>query len=367
MILVAKVKLKPSAEQAKILRLTLERVNAACDWVAAQAFEHRVFGQFKLHHLCYYPLREKFAMPSKLAVRLIAKVANAYKLDRKRQRRFRKHGAIDYDDGCLRWQIEKGQVSILTVTEGRQRIPFVCGDKQRQLLQARQGQSSLALVDGKFYLIACCNVEQPEAADVEDYLGVDMGIVNIATDSDGQAYSGGQVNGLRHRHRRLRQKLQAKGTKSAKRLLKKRSLKEARFARDVNHRISKEIVARAERTARGLAIEDIKGIRERIRVSRSQRATFSSWSFGQLGSFLSYKAALAGVPLVTVDPRNTSRTCPSCGHIAKANRPSQSLFTCQSCGFSGPADYIAALNIRGRAARIQPHAAGAWPLAAIPT
>jgi transposase len=60
---------------------------------------------------------------------------------------------------------------------------------------------------------------------------------------------------------------------------------------------------------------------------------------------------------VLVDPRNTSRTCPACGYIDKANRVSQSVFSCVVCGFSGLADFIAALNIRvlGRAAVMRPN------------
>jgi hypothetical protein len=80
--------------------------------------------------------------------------------------------------------------------------------------------------------------------------------VNIASDSDGNVYSSAQLNGLRYRHRRLRAKLQKKGTKSAKRLLKERALKESRFATTINHTISKRIVATAKDTQRGVALDD---------------------------------------------------------------------------------------------------------------
>jgi IS605 OrfB family transposase len=336
----------------------MERVNAACNWISGEAWEHKTFGQYHLHHLVYYPTREQFALPSKLTVRAIAKVADAYKLDKKTCRTFRKDGAIDYENGCLRWWIDRGEVSLLTLA-GRECIPFVCGPRQAELLIHRQGQSSLATADGKFYLIACCNVDTPDPQDVSDFLGVDLGIVNIATDSDGTVYSGAQVNALRRRHRRLRQKLQAKGTTSARRLLKERRRKESRFAADVNHCISKEIVATAKDTGRGIAVEDLKHIRDRVTVRKPQRSTLSSWAFAQLRSFITYKAALAGVPVVAVDPRNTSRTCPACGLVDKRNRKSQASFKCVGCGFSAPADLNAARCIAGRAATDQPYAAGA--------
>lgn len=111
--------------------------------------------------------------------------------------------------------------------------------------------------------------------------------------------------------------------------------------------MSKRIVATAKDTQRGIGIEDLGGIRARMTVRRPQRATMHSWAFFQLRSFLTYKARLAGVPLVAVDPRNTSRTCSACGHCASANRKSQSLFCCVVCGFSLNADHNAAINIAG--------------------
>jgi IS605 OrfB family transposase len=126
--------------------------------------------------------------------------------------------------------------------------------------------------------------------------------------------------------------------------------KEARFRRHENHRISKAIVENAKGTDRGIAVEDLKGIRERITARGSDaRNRLSGWSFAQLYAFLAYKAELAGVLVVTVDPRNTSRTCAACGHCAKSNRRSQSEFVCKACGHRAHADSNAARNIASRA------------------
>jgi putative transposase len=183
-----------------------------------------------------------------------------------------------------------------------------------------------------------------------------MGIVNIAVDSEGNVYSGAHVKSIRYRHRRLRTKLQSKGTRAAKRLLRRRRAKEARFARHTNHIISKRIVATAKALGQGIAVEELGGIRDRAPVRRSQRATLHSWSFYQLRSFIEYKAQLSGVKVRAVDPRNTSRTCPLCGCIDKANRPSQSQFLCISCGYAANADVNAARIISSRAAHVsQPY------------
>jgi len=354
MKLTAQVKLLPTPTQAQSLCDTLERANGACNHIAAWAWEHQVFGQWSLHRALYYEVREQFGLSAQVTVRAIAKVADAYKLNRNRQRTFRPTGAIAYDERILRWLMADSAVSIWTLA-GRQTIPFVCGERQRKLLATQQGESDLALLDGKWYLFATCNVEEPEYIDVVGVLGCDLGIVNILADSDGKTYSGSQVNGLRRRHRRLRQRLQSKGSKAAWRLLKRRSGKEARFAKDVNHRISKQVVQTAQGTGRAIALEELGGIRDRVTVRRGQRATLHSWSFFQLRAFIEYKAKLAGVPVIPVDPRNTSRTCPVCGCIDKANRCTQASFLCVSCGYSGPADTIAAGNIARRAAVSRPY------------
>ena len=152
---------------------------------------------------------------------------------------------------------------------------------------------------------------------------------------------------------------QKRGTKSAKRHLKKLAGREAKFKRNTNHVISKRIVQKAKTSGQGIAIEELRHIRKRTdsTVRRSQRSRHSSWSFGQLRQFLSYKAAQAGVPLHPVDPRNTSRTCPVCGHCTKANRKSQAVFCCVQCGHTDNADRNAAINI-SRASVMVPIVAG---------
>lgn len=113
--------------------------------------------------------------------------------------------------------------------------------------------------------------------------------------------------------------------------------------------ISKRIVATAKALNQGIALENLQGIRDRVRLRSSQRATLHSWAFYQLRQYITYKAALAGMVVVAVDPRNTSRQCARCDYIDKANRRTQSQFLCVSCGCASNADFNAALNIRRRA------------------
>lgn len=352
MKLVATAKLLPTDAQAAALLKTLERANTACNWIAERAFAEKTADKLRLQGDFYRTIREQFGLSAQMAVRVIGKVCDTYKRDRKILPVFDLHGAVPYDQRILSFKA-LDRVSILTLT-GRELIPYVTGDYHRARLQGVRGQSDLVLKDGYWYLYV--TVEVPEEAPVEpkSFLGVDLGIRNLATDSDGVLHSGDNVEAVRVRLHTLRTTLQSVGTKSAKRHLKRLGSHEARFRKDVNHTISKALVAKAKGTNRGIALEDLKGIRDRVTVGKSQRARHSGWAFFQLRDFLTYKALLAGVVVVAVDPRNTSRECPSCGFTAKENRRSQAEFCCKSCGFADHADFVGATNIARRAAVNRP-------------
>jgi IS605 OrfB family transposase len=87
-------------------------------------------------------------------------------------------------------------------------------------------------------------------------------------------------------------------------------------------------VVKAKGAGRGLALENLKGIRHRTRFRKPQRARMGGWAFHRIRTFVGCKAQQAGVDVVVVDPRNTSRQCPVCGPAARANRPSPSEFRC---------------------------------------
>jgi putative transposase len=366
--IVVQVKLLPDVSEASALEATLRAVNEAANLVSAVAFGRRVFREYDLRKQVYGDLKAR-GLGAQAAQHVIKKTCHAYKTLKANIRAgnlgkpgsarrakaeskpitFRSDAAQPYDDRCLSWQLDTRTVSIWT-TSGRLRgVRFTCSADAIETLAAyRQGESDLVHRDGAWFLIATCDVPEPETREPAGFLGVDLGIVSIAATSDGQIMAGRTLNRYRRRQQNLRRKLQAKGTKSAKRLLKRRARREARFARDTNHCIAKKIVTEAERTCRGIALEDLTGIRDRARLRKPQRVTLNSWSFAQLGSFIGYKALRAGVPVVYVDPAWTSRTCADCGHADKRNRVTQARFTCRGCGVVAHADRNASRNIAAR-------------------
>ncbi|WP_369254721.1 RNA-guided endonuclease InsQ/TnpB family protein [Streptomyces sp. R35] len=374
MKLVVQVKLLPTPVQAAALEATLRACNEAASWVSSVAFEKDVKRNFALREHTYIQVKQQWGLGAQAAQHVIKKTCDAYttlkanlkagnlgKPWSKRYRRaagkpvaFRPEGAQPYDDRMLSWQITERTVSLWTLPGRTKKVAFTASPEHlARLALYRKGESDLLFRDGMWFLNATCEIpEHPLKADVEEFLGIDLGIVNIATTSDGQIMAGRALNRGRERERTLRTKLQRKNTPSANRRLKKRRRKEARRATDINHKIAKHVVAEAERTGRGIALEDLTGIRERVRLRKPQRATHSSWSFAQLGAFIAYKARNAGVPVVHVDPAYTSRTCAECGHIDKANRVSQAWFACRNCGFVDHADRNGSRNIRARAEQL---------------
>ena len=346
MKLTVQVKLLPSPEQADALIDTLRTSNAAANQISQIAWKHRSFGHYKVHRLAYHRVKCSSGLSSQMVIRAIAKVADAYKIDNKRMRTFKPLGAIAYDGRILRWKDD--ELSIWTVA-GRQRIPFVCGERTAQMLKSRQGESDLVYRGGNWFLLghgSCRGAAARHAG------GVDRrrpwrrqyryGLRRRNAQSE-------KTEKSRRRYERIRSKLQAAGTKSAKRHLKKLARRERRMKRDANHVISKRLVSKAAETNRGICLEDLKDIRKRTTVRRTQRSRHGKWAFGELRSFVEYKARLAGIAFALVDPRYSSQTCSGCGHCEKANRRTRSEFVCKSCGYVALADENAAVNIRRRA------------------
>jgi len=347
MKLIAQIRLNPTPEQAIYLLQTLEAANALCNTISVFAWDKKVFSAFNLHKALYHQLRTETGITAQVVVRMFAKVADAYKLDKKRKRTFKPHGAIAYDARILTWYTDKQAVSIWSVG-GRLHIPYSAGKRQQELLQYQQGESDLIYTKTtkEFFLLATCDIPDPDQRQTDEALGIDMGITNIAVSSDGAIFSSETIEYTRKRYSKLRQALQSCGSKSAKRHLKKMGSRQQRFQKDVNHVISKRLVLQAKDTNRSVKVEDLTYIRERTTVQgKDNRAKHSNWAFAQLQYFLAYKARMHGVKLEQVDAHYTSQRCFACGHIERANRKTQDTFLCCKCGHKDHADVNAAKNI----------------------
>lgn len=342
MKLTLKIKLLPTDEQANLLLETMKEANAVCDAISEVAWQEKIFNNFKLHHKVYHSYKATFQLSSQMLIRQIAKVSDAYKLDKKTKRTFKPLGSIAYDSRIMTYK--PNNVVSLWCIGGRQKIDFVCHNPD--YTPYIKGEADLVYKKGKFYLFQTVDVPEQDVDDIEEFIGVDFGLTDIISTSDNIKHSADWINQYREKRQKVRSSIQRKETKGAKRLLKRLSGKERTTATILNHTISKSLVQSAKEQGKGIAIEDLTNIRfTSKRRNKKFRTKLGRWNFGQLRNFLTYKSLLNGVQLVVVEPRYTSQTCSCCKHIGKRTNK---VFKCtnQNCEVDVlDSDYNASLNI----------------------
>jgi putative transposase len=380
-----RIQLKPTSEQAILLQQTMQEYTACFNEVCQLADAENIRNGVELHRLTYAHQRATTHLPSQLICAARVKATEATKsvvTQRKKQvqkyqqrlQEAHKTGnpvkplklaqtphsalcAIRYDARSFRFDRDTRMVSLVHVQQaGQIRNRAVITVKvpayYEQYLTSQWQQDSADLIYRKdtywLHIVVSCEQSALSPPAESRVIGVDLGINRLAVTSHPQFFGSKHVKETNNRSFRLRRKLQAKGTKSAKRHLKKLAGKLKRFQADANHVVSKQIVASCQ-PGDSLAMENLTDIRERVKGRRKQRRAMSNWSFSQLQGFLAYKAAYKGISVAFVDARYSSQACSKCGYIEKRNRVCQSEFSCRNCHYSLNADLNASVNLASRA------------------
>jgi putative transposase len=356
-ILTVCCKLDPDAADRAALAAKVGAFAASCRTVVRETADELV-NETRLRAQTYRLVRERHGLSANLAQQAIARVAGNRKAARANHGKVANYrdASVQYDERTFR--MFEGQAS-LTMVGGRRRVPLALGAHQRAQLARHAGTRrirSAQLVERRgrrttsFYLNVQVEVACADPITPVDWIGGDMGRTDVLHTSTGQSWAGGHRKAVRERYQRVRRSLQrkaSKGTRSTRRrcraVLQRLSGRERRFHAAENHAISRSVVQDALRLRAGICIEDLAGIRLRTMVSRALRWEHAGWSFYQLRGFLTYKAWLAGVPLLTVDPAWTSQSCSICGCLGIRDRK---VFRCDVCGHRADADRNAADNLR---------------------
>lgn len=374
------VQLKPTPEQAHILHETLAQFTRAFNAVCVYGWHHQQKNGVALHHATYYETKTLCpGLVSDLLIQARVKATEAVKSaltwKAKKEQAYPKQVAkaeqqgkpvpafrpvhcpqsercpVRYNEktSTLNWHT---QAVRLSTTQGRVSIPFTVPACSAKYQGYSPCTADLIFRQGKFYLHIVVSVPEPQFSRTETVIGVDLGLNRPAVTSTRQFLGERRWKEIDRRRFRLKRKLQSKGTKSAKRHLKKLSGKQMRFHRDCNHALSNSL---AQNTPPGstIVLENLSGIRDSSKIGRGKgnknvenKRRLHSWTFAQLYSFIGYKAQERGIAVERIDPRHTSQTCSRCGYQHRSNRRSQSLFLCRSCGYHLNADLNAAYNIR---------------------
>jgi putative transposase len=376
-----RIQLQPTPEQAALLHQTMQEYTHSFNTVCQVADTEKISNGVDLHKLTYANERATTHLPSQLICAARVKATEAIKsVLARRKKQLKKYAilqkqgqatkplklaqtphsqlcAIRYDARSFRFDRVSRMVSLVHVQQEGQRrnratIEVKVPAYYEHYLTAEWSLESADLLyhKGAFWLHLVVSCARSPVEPTGKAIGVDLGINRLAVTSHPRFFGGKHIKETNHRYFRLRRSLQAKGTKSAKRHLKKLSGRLQRFQKDANHVVSKQIVSACQ-PGDTLAMENLTDIRERVKGRRKQRRAMSHWSFSQLQGFVAYKAAYRGINVEFVDARYSSQACSRCGFIDKRNRVSQSEFSCKQCGHQQNADLNAADNLASRARR----------------
>ncbi|MGB9928110.1 MAG: RNA-guided endonuclease InsQ/TnpB family protein [Methanosarcina sp.] len=338
-----KLKLSVSEGDKEILKKTITLFNTVFNEVAQYGFEHKTHSKVSIHHATYKNIREKYPeLPSSLVQGARDVACEALKgVELKRLPVAKPFSSIRYNQRVITYYLKHGRASIATIN-GRIKATFSVPEYYQKYVNWKVRSSTLKynVRKDEFFLHIIFRTESPKPSG-NKVLGIDRGIVNIAVCSNNIFFNGKQIKNVRGKYAFLRKNLQAKGTKSAKRYLKKLSRKEKQFGTNINHIISKTIVNLPYDI---FALEDLTSIRVQNRKGKDFNRKLNSWAFYQLAQFLEYKAETIGKSVVYVDPRFSSQKCSKCGDIRKSNRVGSS-YHYKACGFQIHADLNASRNI----------------------
>lgn len=355
-----RVLLQTTPQQSETLLRTAKRFTKVFNLVCALGWRLREGGTYTLQRLCYH--ENKAAWPelvSDLHIQCLHKAAESLRSAFALQKS--KTVKPGFKVGCpqsalcpprynrhtfkVDWQ--KGTVNLSTVA-GRLLLPFRLPPHAEYAKVCQVATADLVCRRGKWHLHIVVHCDAVEFADNHAALGVDLGVCRPAVTSDNRFHGKKRWREVEKRRFRLRRKLQANGSKSAKRHLRSLAGRSQRFRRDCDHVLSRSIL-HGITAGTTVVVENLTNIRQRVKASRGEaKRRLHAWSFAQLKTFLEYKAEALGCKVVGIDPRHTSQRCNPCGFTYRGNRRSQSDFCCRSCGHRQNADLNAAKNIRDK-------------------
>ena len=201
----------------------------------------------------------------------------------------------------------------------------------------------------KEWIFVSVTIPEKKEIKVKNWIGIDRNTVGhiavLANPKTGKVVKlGKEALHIHNKYKNIRRDLQSKGKYKKVKAIKNR---ESRIVRNLNHQVSSAIVSIANKLKSGIKLENLKGIRNNKKHTKSFNYNLHSWSFYQLEQFIKYKAKLEGIPIIYVEAKNTSKECSRCGSIGvRLGKKFECLN--QKCGHVDHADANAGFNIAKR-------------------
>jgi IS605 OrfB family transposase len=351
-----RLKLNTTCQQNQVLLQTLKEFTTAFNFICQYGWLNSEKNGVKLHHATYYTLKELCkGLVSDLIIQARLKGTEAVKAAFARKKAGHKASqphsnlcAARYNLHTYKLDWQTYTVNLATNPGNRLLVGFTFPAYATKYAGLPVDTADLIYRKNGFWLYVVVTLPNPKFSGNGEAIGVDLGLTHPAVTSKRKFLGSRHWKEVDRRYFRIQRALQSKGTKSAKRHLRKLAGKKLRFHRDCDHVLSKRIVQSAT-PGTTVVIENLTKIMNRARLRRGEgQRRLHSWSFAQLRSFLTYKAEEAGMKVVAVDPRHTSQTCSRCGFQSRSNRTKQSRFLCKECAYELNADLNASYNIRDK-------------------
>jgi len=336
MIVRATAKIRIDANP-KIVR-TIKLYKRGLQYCINIAWKNRIKNNIKLHPLVYKHLKS-IGLPAQLSIACIKQACGIIK--RAKSKPIINKCSIRYN--FPRSASFKNNILSISTVKGRIKVPFIIPDCYKEYFTWDVNESLLRIDKRNrcFFMFTFSKDVNAESSNYQRVLGVDVGVNHLAVTSDRKFY-GSRIKRLRIKHDKLISELQAKGTKSSKRKLKRLSGRWRQFMAWTNHNISKKIVNSMDGGI--IVMEDITNIRKTARYNK----WIHKWTFRQLQSFIEYKAIRKGIRVVYVNPAYTSKECSICHNEVVRH---SGFVKCSVCSHSLNSDLNASYNIAQRYTR----------------
>lgn len=338
-----KIKLENNDDLVNTIREYSKIKQQVCDF----GLKKKSYNKNKLHNWTYKKLKKQYPnMPTGILQTARDVASETLKRTKLKKKIFGKeYSSMRLDKRNLRVNMLHNTISISSIT-GRKKLTFIDNPMTQRYKDWSAIAGTLCFKNNQLYLNVVLEKDTPPKINLgglkveKDVVGIDRGINNIAVLSNNQFFNSKHLKDVKGKYQYLKQVLQNKGTKSAKRKLKILSGKERRFVSDINHRLSKAI---ANSDFKVFSVEDLK-IHTTKKNGRRFNKKLGGWSYKQFEKFLDYKLEALGKILTKINPKYTSQMCSQCNHIERANRK-RSRFKCKNCGFELHSDLNASRNI----------------------
>jgi IS605 OrfB family transposase len=226
----------------------------------------------------------------------------------------------------------------------RLRVASRMTEREKNILASgKLGLLKVVEKSGKWYIQISVEIQTGQTSG-DATMGINLGlkVPAVVVTSTGKTRFVGNGRQNKYIRRKLRSHRRVMGKLKKLSAIRKQQNKEHRYMKDQNHKISRKIVNMAmEEQVSVIKIEKLTNIRQTTRTSRKNAKKLHNWSFYQLQMFIAYKAALAGIRVIEVNPGYTSQICPICG---KRNKAIDRAYRCP-CGFHAHRDRVGAINI----------------------